>query len=115
MPCGIKWIACCDYVRFDTVVVHGTVTGEASDTVSISHSPYGNDVLGPVCCVYAVSEYASGMCERIELMLGAVVRAIRVSISRGAKILGVPCCPRGDYARCPDQIIQRSGANGIAP
>ena len=91
MPCGIKWIACCDYVRFDPAVVHGTVTGEASDTVSISHSPYGNDVLGPVFLVYAVSEYARGMCEGIKLMLGAIVRGGRIVWRRGASIQGVAC------------------------
>ena len=91
MPCRIKWIACCDYVWFDTAVVHGTVTGEARDTVSISHSPYGDDVLGPVFRAYAISEYARGMCERIKLMLGAVVRAGRIVWRPGASIQGVPC------------------------
>ena len=91
MPCGIKWIARCDYVRFDTAVVHRSVTGEASYAVSISHSPYGNDVLGPVFLVYAVSENARGVWEGIKLMLGAIVRGGRPVRRRRAPILGVAC------------------------
>ena len=55
------------------------------------------------------------MCERIKLMLGAIVRGGRIVWRRGAYTPVVPCCPRRDYARCPDQIIQRSSADIVTP